>query len=148
MSVLKSWFNTVEKNSVSSSVKIIRKLSNFVPKFTKYGLLSLICYSSWKLSEVYLVANVDAKTTTLFILLSVLCAYLSIRFGMFAGRKAEVALDSIYEQSYINFSSADDNFVKNSSSKIRASKIKALLSLGVTIVVGVGCSLLANWLGS
>lgn len=148
MSVLKSWFNTVEKNSVSSSVKIIRKLSSFVPKFTKYGLLSLICYSSWKLSEVYLVANVDAKTTTLFILLSVLCAYLSIRFGMFAGRKAEVALDSIYEQSYINFSSADDNFVKNSSSKIRASKIKALLSLGVTIVVGVGCSLLANWLGS
>ena len=148
MSVLKSWFNTVEKNSISSSIKTIRKLSHFAPKLTKYGLLSLICYLSWKLSEVYLVVNVDTKTATLFSLLSILFAYLSIRFGVYAGRKAERALDSIYEQSYIHFSGADDNFVKNSSIKIRDSKIKALLSLGGTIVVGVGCSLFANWLGS
>jgi len=148
MSVLKSWFNTVEKNSISSSVKIIRKLSHFVPNLSKYGLLALACYLIWELSEAYLVANADAKTTTLFTLLSTLCAYLSIRFGGFAGGRAEAALDSIYEQSYINFSGADDNFVKNSSNKIRASKFKAWLSLGGTIVVGVGCSLFANWLSS
>lgn len=148
MSVLKSWFNTVDKNPISLSIKRLRRFSQFVPIVTKYGLLFLVCYLSWQLSDTYLEVNADIKTTTLFTLLSILCAYLSTRFGVYAGTRAELALDTIYEQSYISFSGADDNFVKNSSVKIRSSKIKALFSLVGTIAVGIGCSVIANLLSS
>ncbi|WP_305818496.1 hypothetical protein [Photobacterium leiognathi] len=146
MSVLKSWFNTVEKNSISSSIKTIRKYSHLAPRLTKYGLLFTTCYLGWDLSSVLLAENVDTRVAVLFVLGSFLSAYISINFGHFLGRKTEVALDSIYEQSYINFSGADDNFIKNSSCRIRSSKIKAALNMIVTIVVGVGCSLVASWL--
>lgn len=148
MSVIKSWFNTVEKNSISSMVKIARSLSHFVPRITKYGLLSMVCFSVWQLSNTFLVQDVHIKTATLFTLLSVLAAFLSVRLGMFTGKRAEIALDSIYEQSYINFSGADENFVKMSSDRIRKSKIKALFNLVCTITIGIGCSLLADWIGS
>lgn len=148
MSVIKSWFNTVEKNSISTSVKTIRNFSHFVPRVSKYGLLAIVIYSIWQLSGVYLIDEVSTKVSTLFTLFSLLAAYLSIRLGLFTGKRAEIALDSIYEQSYINFSGADDNFVKKSSTKIRKSKIKALLSLVGTIIVGISCSLIANWIGS
>ncbi|MGR5241278.1 hypothetical protein ACPV36_10325 [Photobacterium damselae] len=146
MSVLKSWFNTVEKNSTSSSIKTIRKYSHLAPRLTKYGLLFTSCYLGWDLSSILLLENVDTRIAVLFVLGSLLCAYISINFGYFLGKKTEIALDSIYEQSYINFSGADDNFIKNSSCRIRASKINAALNLIVTIVIGVGCSLVASWL--
>lgn len=146
MSVLKCWFNTVEKNSISSSIKIIRKYSYFAPRLTKYGLLFTSCYLGWGLSSVFLVENVNTRVAVLFVLGSILCAYISINLGRFLGKKTEMSLDSIYEQSYINFSGADDNFINNSSSKIRASKFKAAINLVITIVIGVGCSLVASWL--
>lgn len=148
MSVIKNWFNTIDKNTIPSSVKTARKFSHFAPRLTKYSLLFLVSYYVYVSSDKFLSSSVDIKTAVLFTLGSVLIAHLSIRLGMFFGKRIEYNLDSIYEQSYINFSGADDNFVAKSSTKIKASKIKASAHLIASIVVGISCSLIANWIGS
>ncbi len=147
MSVLKKWFNSLEKNRTSNAIKLIRKSSHYIPKLTKYSLLTISCTYIYKSSSIYLLApDVDARLVTLFTLSSILVAYLSVRIGIAIGKKIEVNLDSIYEQSYISFSSADDNFVKESSINIKKSKINAVTGLVVTIIVSIGSSLIANWI--
>lgn len=149
MSVLKKWFNSLEKNSTTTTIKTIRKLSQFIPKLTKYSLLTIACLYIYNSSSMYLLSlDVNARSITLFTLSSILVSYLSLRIGMAIGKIIESNLDSIYEQSYINFSSADDNFVKQSSINIRKSKINALSGLIITFLVGISCSLIANWIGS
>lgn len=148
MSVIKSWFGTIEKNPISPTVKTARKFSYFAPRLAKYSLLTLTSYYIFASSNTFLSSNNDLKTATLFSLGSVLIAYLSIRFGVFFGKRIERNLDNIYEQSYINFSGADECFVSASATKIKKSKVKAGVNLLASIVLAISCSLIANWLGS
>ncbi|WP_448249091.1 hypothetical protein [Thalassotalea agariperforans] len=148
MSVIKSWFNTVDRNAIPSAVKIARKFSHFAPRLTKYSLLSLICYYVYVFSDKILIENINTKIAVIFSLASVLLAYLSIRIGSFFGNRIEYNLDSIYEQSYINFSGADENYVLESATKIKNSKLKAAAHFVTTIIIGIGCSLIANWIGT
>lgn len=97
MSVVKSWFNTIDRNSIPSSVKIMRKFSHLAPRLTKYTLLALVGYYVYTFSDELLTPGGDIKVAVLFSLGSVLIAYLSIRIGVFFGKGIEYNLDSVYE---------------------------------------------------
>ncbi|MDO6508715.1 hypothetical protein Q4506_17075 [Colwellia sp. 4_MG-2023] len=143
MSVIKGWFNSVEKNEISKVTKLIRSYSHFLPRLFKYGLLGLANYYVYKASQVFVPATADINAAVVFILMSLLTLFVTFQLGSYLGKKAERNLDSIYEQSYINFSGADENFVNISTTKIKNSRNRVLASLIGTLILGAGGSLLA-----
>lgn len=145
MSVLKAWYNSLEKNNASKLLKNARLVSHLFPRFFKYSLLSVSCYYIYSLSSHYIPSGVvDLEKSSLFILVSLLLAFQSYRVGAFLGRKAELGLDRIYEHSYIKFSGADENFVKNASSKNRTNIWMFIGATMSTIVLGALGSILAS----
>ncbi|NRD75037.1 hypothetical protein HQQ94_17805 [Shewanella sp. VB17] len=145
MSVLKGWYNGLEKNNTNNFLKLSRELSHYFPKLFKYSFLGLTSYYSYVLSNHFVVDGaMDLRPICVFILSSLLVSFLSYKTGHFLGRKAEVSLDRIYEQSYIHFSGADENFVKNSSLKNRKNLYLFLGSTTLTIILGACGSLIAS----
>jgi len=143
MSVIKGWFNSVEKNQIGKTTKLLRSYSHFLPRVFKYGLLGLANYYVYKASKVFVPEASDINSAVVFIFLSLFSLFITFQLGSYLGKKAERNLDSIYEQSYISFSGADETFVKNSATKIKNSRSRVFLSLIGTLVLGAGGSLLA-----
>lgn len=144
MSVIKGWFNNIEKNQLNSTIKEARKYSQFLPRLFKYGLLGLCSYFSYAASKTYVNGDEDLNAVVVFLLLSSLSLFVSYRLGKYLGRKAEINLDSIYEQSYISFSGADENFVATSAIKIKSSRNKVIISLIGAVIIGASGSLIAS----
>lgn len=144
MSVIKRWFNNIEKNQLNGAIKEARKLSHFLPRLFKYGLLGLCSYFSYSASKTYVTTTSDLNAAVVFLLFSSLAIFLSFRVGKYLGRKAEINLDSIYEQSYISFSGADENFVATSATKIKNSRNKVIVSLIGALILGVTGSVIAS----
>ncbi|MBL0674843.1 hypothetical protein [Aeromonas dhakensis] len=145
MSVIKGWFGSIEKNYVPKYIKFLRRFSHIIPKVTKYFFLFLVSYYVYDLSYKLLPnEGVGIRDAVQFLLVSFLVTYISVSFGMFIGKRIENNLDNIYEQSYVSFTGADENFVKHSSVNIKRSKVRALINLVLTIIIGVGCSVVAN----
>ncbi len=149
MSLIKKWYNGIDKKPVHPAIKKVRSLSHTIPTLLKYSLLSIAFYYIYILSSTYLPIDKHGnRELALFIIFSMSAAFLSYRLGKYLGHKAERNIDSIYEHSYINFSSADEDFVSNSLSKIKKSYLKAISYITVTIILGIIGSTLANWLSN
>jgi hypothetical protein len=146
MSVIKRWFNSIEKKQLNSTIKKVRKLSHFLPIFCKYGLLSLCAYLTFLASKTYVTNESDLNAAVVFLLCASLSLFVSYRFGKLLGHKAEINLDSIYEQSYISFSGADENLVAESTIKIVSSRNKFIASIFGTLIIGACGSLIASGL--
>lgn len=144
MSVIKGWFNNIEKKELNSTIKKARKFSHFLPRLFKYGLLSLTSYFIFLASKTYVSSNSDLNSVVTFLLSASLSMFVSYRIGKYLGRKAEINLDNIYEQSYISFSGADENFVSKSATKIQSSRNKFIASVICTLIIGVCGSLIAS----
>lgn len=145
MSVLKSWYNGLEKNNTNKALKVAREASHYFPRLFKYSFLALVSYYSCILSSQFVADNsTNLRVSDIFILSVLLIAFSSYKVGEFLGRKAEISLDRIYEQSYIQFSGADENFVKNASSKNTTNLYVFLGSTALTIILGAVGSLIAS----
>ncbi|MCG9713442.1 hypothetical protein L1D29_11525, partial [Shewanella insulae] len=128
----------------NSTIKKARKFSHLLPRVFKYGLLSLTSYFIFLASKTYVSSNNDLNAVVVFLLCASLSMFVSYRLGKYLGRKAEINLDSIYEQSYISFSGADENFVSKSAVKIKNSRNKFIFSVVGALVIGVCGSLIAS----
>lgn len=144
MSVIKNWFNNIEKHQLSPTIKKARKFSQFLPRLFKYGFLALSSYFIFLAAETYVTSESNLHTAVVFLLCASLTMFSSYRIGKYFGRKAEINLDSIYEQSYISFSGSDENYVAKSTTKIASSRNKVIKSIIVTLILGVCGSLVAS----
>lgn len=148
ISLTNNWFKTLEKNELNGFVRLLRKNSKFFPALFKYGFLGLAASSTYLLSSKYIIqSELDLKVAALFILFSILGSFIFYRLGSFLGDKTEQNINNIYEQSYINFSVADKNYLAKSSSRIRTNKIRAIISTVFALTLGVASSLITSWLG-
>jgi len=146
MSVVKRWFSGIEKNQMNGYVKKARGYSHFLPRIFKYGLLGLCSYYLFISTDIYVSTGSQLNSAVTFLLISALSMLAAYRVGKYLGQKAESNLDSIYEQSYISFSGADENFVSASTLKIKNSRNKVVFAIIGTLIIGVFGSLIANQL--
>ena len=144
MSVLKEWFNTIERETVSKLIKESRSFSHFAPPITKYIFIATIAYILYRYYTSIELVDFTVKFSSFFILISILVTYLAMRVGVRLGKNIERNLDSIYERSYIKFSGADENFVKDSSLNLRKSKFAALFNTAIALGIGIVSSLVAS----
>lgn len=146
MSVIKSWFNNIEKSGMHPLLKESRKFSFLLPRIFKYGLLGLSTYNLYLASLTFVSTTASLHSTVIFLLFSSLIMFISYKTGIYLGRKAEFNLDSIYVPSYISFSGADENFVAKSEVKIKSSRNKVILAIASTILLGSISSILVNYI--
>jgi len=66
------------------------------------------------------------------------------QIGSVIGRIAERNLDAIYETSYINLSNSDITLVKNSAKTKRNALAKAIVSVALTLAIGIVSSLISK----
>lgn len=144
MSTIKAWADCLQTADTNRFLRLIRKKSHYFPRIIMYAFLAVTVWYVSQYSKALLSGSVSLKSAVDFALVSVLSAFLTLRFGRYIGSKAEKNIDEIYELSYIHFSSADERLVGESKAKIARSVMKSAGAVLAAFIIGIASSIVAT----
>lgn len=124
--------NSTPKNKL---LTFFQTYSHYIPKLIKL-IIALLCIYSYLTAIDLLPENFTRDWGRLFIL-SFTSFYVIIQVSFLFGRKIEIYIDSLYQDSYLNLNKGDKKLISNS--KIKRNKIfkNIFLNACLTILLGI-----------
>ncbi len=139
------WFDSLNVGTSPFLLKFIRNKSEYVTTFSKYGLGGFSVFLIYERLPIYLSPQeVNQLIFAKLVLLGFSVIFIAYQLGKYLGRKSEYTLDELTELSFIKINKGDEKLIEEIEKGNRRMIFKAISNVGITLILGVAASIIAN----
>lgn len=145
--VIDEFIKGLKSSKQNSVLKFIIEKSQWVPTLTKYGMSILFLYLITSTISNYIPPeSTDLNYFGIFILTTLFILFCAYRVGFSLGRVVEDSLDEYQDISYICLTRGDENLIEEIINNNKKKIIKGIAAIVLTFCLGIGSSVVANFL--
>lgn len=147
LDTIDEWFRALPTNKSSTLFTKLSERSHYFPVLLKNGFFILASYLLYKKYLYFIPPNTtDLSIFSKYAIVTIPIIYFSLRIGLTFGKYIEDAIDDMQPLSYICLTRGDEKLIAQTKRNNKIKIIKAIGSLLMALLTGIGASIIANLL--
>lgn len=142
---IRGWLDGLTDNRHPKSLQYIRRKAHYLPRITKYGIGGLVLWLILGKVNLFLpTSSTDLSNLAKLLLVALSLQFFTYNLASWLGEVSMVGLRNLHEISFLKINKGDEREIENALKESKYSKIKSVIGILGTMLMGVVTKILAG----